>query len=334
MLSVKKSLVKRSLIVSLLTSSILFVSLLFPQIIKAEKPNGIVAYPAFFEITSTDNLQSFSYTIENLSETSFKFSPQILSFSQNEDLSYSFSKVTDSNISSQIKFKQDQITVLPKKKVLVSFEYLGNKVDSSQFLAIANKRVEESDSDVSLGESLVIPLFVNSKGSNVQGTETFIPNYFLEVVSLKILNALTLTPSNKVDIDIKNSGVDSVKPTFLLEVFNEKGGRMYQKKLNENEIRLLPESRFVTSVDYQINNTFKLTVIPEKYVVRVTGYDTDGRVILLKEEFYYLVPLLQIGSLTLVLFLIFRFGGKYSKPNIDLKKIIQRKKKSKVVTKT
>lgn len=224
--------------------------------------------------------------------------------------------------------------MLPKKKVSVSFEYLGNKTDSSQFLAIANKRIEESDNDVSLGESLVIPLFVNSKGISVQGTETFVPNYFLEVISLKILNTLTLTPSNKVDIDIKNSGVDSVKPTFLFEVLNEKGGRMYQKKLNENDIRLLPETRFTTSVDYQINNTFKLTVLPERYTVRITGYDTDGRVVLLKEDYYYLVPLIQIAFLVLVIVLLIRFGSKYSKPNIDLRKIIQRKKKTKVVTKT
>ena len=314
-------------ILSLLTSSILLLSLFFPQIINAETSKGILAYPAFFEITSTKDLQKFSYTIENLSDTPFKFSPQILSFSQNEDLSYSFSKVSDVQVSSQIRFKQEQITVAPKGKKVVEFEYLSKDASTSEFLAIANKRIDDTDIDVSLGESLVIPLFINSKGVSVQGTETSIPNYLLEVITLKVLNALTLTPSNTVEIDIKNSGVDNVKPTFLFEVLNEKGGRMYQKKLNENDIRLLPESRFITSVDYQINNTFKLTVIPEKYTVRVTGYDTEGRVILLKEDYYYLVPLIQIAFLVLVIVLLVRFGSKYSKPNIDLRTLISRKKK-------
>lgn len=313
-------------ILSLLTSSILLLSLFFPQIINAETSKGILAYPAFFEITSSSVLQKFSYTIENLSDTPFKFNPQILTFSQNEDLSYSFMKVTDVQVSSQIRFKQEQITVAPKGKKVIDFEYLSKDANTSEFLAIANKRIDDSDIDVSLGESLVIPLFINSKGVSVKGTETSIPNYLLEVITLKVLNALTLTPSNTVEIDIKNSGVDNVKPTFLLEVSNEKGGRMYQKKLNESDIRLLPESRFRTTVDYQINNIFKLTIIPEKYTVRVTGYDTDGRTILSKEESYHVVPLLQILSLSAFLFLLFRFGGKVSKPNIDLKRIVRRKK--------
>jgi len=313
-------------ILSLLTSSILLLSLLSPQIVNAETSKGILAYPAFFEITSTKDLQKFSYTIENLSDTPFKFNPQILSFSQNEDLSYSFTKVTDVLVSSQIRFKQEQITVAPKGKKVIDFEYLSKDASTSEFLAIANKRIDDTDTDVSLGESLVIPLFINSKGVSVQGTETSIPNYLLEVITLKVLNALTLTPSNTVDIDIKNSGIDNVKPTFLLEVSNEKGGRMYQKKLNESDIRLLPESRFRTTVDYQINNVFKLTVIPEKYTVRITGYDTDGRIILSKEESYYVVPLLQIIVLGAILFLLFRFGGKVSKPNIDLRRIVKRKK--------
>lgn len=313
-------------ILSLLTSSILLLSLLSPQIVNAEVSKGILAYPAFFEITESKELQKFSYTIENLSDTPFRFNPQILSFTQNEDLSYSFTKVTDVGISSQIRFKQEQITVAPKQKKIVEFEYLGKDTNISQFLAIANKRVEDNDSDVSLGESLVITLFINSKGASVAGTETFVPNYFLEVITLKVLNPVTLTPSNTVDIDIKNSGVDNVKPTFLFEVLNEKGGRMYQKKLNESDIRLLPESRFRTTVDYQINNTFKLTVIPEKYVVRVIGYDTDGRIILSREESYYVVPLIQIGILLALVFILFRFGRSASRPNIDLRRMVKRKK--------
>lgn len=136
-------------ILSLLTSSILLLSLFFPQIINAETSKGILAYPAFFEITSSSELQKFSYTIENLSDTTFKFNPQILSFSQNEDLSYSFTKVTDVQISSQLRFKQEQITVAPKQKKIVDFEFLSKDTSTSQFLAIANKRIDDTDTDVS-----------------------------------------------------------------------------------------------------------------------------------------------------------------------------------------
>jgi hypothetical protein len=111
--------------------------------------NKLLAYPAFFEITSSSELQKFSYTIENLSDTTFKFNPQILSFSQNEDLSYSFTKVTDVQISSQLRFKQEQITVAPKQKKIVDFEFLSKDTSTSQFLAIANKRIDDTDTDVS-----------------------------------------------------------------------------------------------------------------------------------------------------------------------------------------
>jgi hypothetical protein len=69
------------------------------------------------------------------------------------------------------------ITNIHKQKKVVDFEYLSKDASTSQFLAIANKRIDDSDTDVSLGESLVIPLFINSKGVSVQGTETSIPNY-------------------------------------------------------------------------------------------------------------------------------------------------------------